>query len=84
MAENICVYQKKLYDFAVVSGGADKNKSNLSFAKDKKERHYVFEVGGEDKDYTQIADIPNSYILADNMEYTTGHKLPLWLLGFIY
>lgn len=45
---------------------------------------YILEVGGEDKDYTQIADLPDSYILADNMEYATGHKLPLWLIGFLY
>jgi len=46
--------------------------------------HYTFEVGGEDKDYTQIADLPDSYILADNIEYASGHKLPLWLIGLIY
>lgn len=45
---------------------------------------YTFEVGGEDKDYGQIADIPDSYILADNMEYPYGHKLPLWVIGFLY
>ena len=41
-------------------------------------------VGGADKDYTQIADIPDSYILADDMEYPYGNKLPLWLFGFLY
>lgn len=45
---------------------------------------YTFEVGGADKDYTQIADVPNSYILADDMEYPYGHKLPLWMVGFLY
>ncbi len=45
---------------------------------------YTIEVGGADKDYTQIADIPDSYILADDMEYPYGNKLPLWLLGFLY
>ena len=42
------------------------------------------EVGGKDKSFDQIADIPNSYILADSMEFPIGKKLPLWLAGFLY
>lgn len=45
---------------------------------------YVLEVGGKDKTFEQIADIPDSYILADSMEYPIGKKLPLWIVGFIY
>ncbi len=48
------------------------------------DRHYTFEVGGADKTFKQIADIPNSYILADNIEYGSGSKLPLWLVGMTY
>lgn len=44
----------------------------------------TFEVGGHDKSFDQIADIPNSYILADNMEYPVGKKLPLWIVGLTY
>lgn len=43
-----------------------------------------FEVGGQDKSFAQIADIPDSFILADNMEYPIGKKLPLWLVGLTY
>lgn len=42
------------------------------------------EVGGKDKSFDQIADIPDSYILADSMEFPIGKKLPLWLVGFLY
>ena len=42
------------------------------------------EVGGKDKSFDQIADIPNSYILADSMEFPIGKKLPIWLVGFLY
>lgn len=56
-------------------------KKNGDFVVDRK---YTFEVGGADKDFSQIADIPNSYVLADNMEYPVGHKLPLWIVGLIY
>ena len=47
-------------------------------------RRYTFEVGGADKTFRQIANVPNSYILADNLEYASGNKLPLWLVGLLY
>ena len=45
---------------------------------------YTFEVGGAGKNFKQIADIPNSFILADDLDYPFGNKLPLWLIGFLY
>lgn len=45
---------------------------------------WVFEVGGADKSFGQIADVPDSYVLADSMEYPVGKKLPLWVVGLIY
>ncbi|MBO6188547.1 MAG: ATP-binding protein [Prevotella sp.] len=42
------------------------------------------EVGGKDKTFDQIANIPNSYILADSMEFPVGKKLPLWIVGLLY
>lgn len=48
------------------------------------DKKYIFEVGGKGKGYTQISDIPNSYILADNITSGFGNKIPLWLLGFLY
>lgn len=45
---------------------------------------YTIEVGGEDKDFRQIANLPNSYVLADNIETVIGHKLPIWVVGFLY
>lgn len=44
----------------------------------------TIEVGGKDKSFDQIADIPDSYIFADEMEFPVGKKLPLWLAGFLY
>lgn len=44
----------------------------------------TIEVGGQDKTFNQIADIPDSYIFADMMEYPVGKKLPLWLAGMTY
>ena len=42
------------------------------------------EVGGKDKSFEQIADIPDSHVFADEMEFPVGKKLPLWLAGFLY
>jgi hypothetical protein len=45
---------------------------------------YLFEVGGKSKSFKQIKDIPHSYVAADDIEVGSGHKIPLWLFGFLY
>ncbi|MGM9791671.1 MAG: ATP-binding protein [Candidatus Cryptobacteroides sp.] len=45
---------------------------------------YLFEIGGKDKTFDQIAALPDSYIFADDIDRPSGAKLPLWLLGFLY
>ena len=45
---------------------------------------YTFEVGGRSKDFKQIAGVPNSYVLADDIDFPLGNKLPLWIVGFLY
>ena len=50
----------------------------------KVDGQWTFEVGGENKSFGQIADIPNSYILADDIEMPHGNKIPLWMIGFLY
>ena len=45
---------------------------------------YVFEVGGSNKKFSQIADIPNSYLAIDDIEIGFANKIPLWLFGFLY
>lgn len=45
---------------------------------------YHFEIGGKDKRFDQIADLPDSYVFADDIESPVGAKLPLWMLGFLY
>lgn len=48
------------------------------------DRTYLFEVGGKNKGFSQIADKPNSYVIADNIETGFGNKIPIWLFGFLY
>jgi uncharacterized protein len=45
---------------------------------------YYFEVGGKNKTYHQIANLKNSFIVSDDIEYGFGNKIPLWLFGFLY
>ena len=45
---------------------------------------YTFEIGGKDKKFSQIKDIENSFVVADNIEVGFGNKIPLWLFGFLY
>jgi len=45
---------------------------------------YLFEVGGKNKGFKQIKDIPNSFVVANDIEIGSGAKIPLWLFGFLY
>ena len=45
---------------------------------------YLFEVGGKGKGFDQIKDMPNSYVVNDEVEVGFGNKIPLWLFGFLY
>jgi len=44
---------------------------------------YVFEVGGKNKDFTQIKNIENSFLALDIDTSTNKSKVPLWLFGFL-
>ncbi len=43
-----------------------------------------FEIGGKSKGFQQIKDLPDSYVVADDLEVGFGNKIPLWLFGFLY
>ncbi|MBQ3617928.1 MAG: ATP-binding protein [Bacteroidales bacterium] len=45
---------------------------------------YLFEVGGMSKTFDQIKNIPNSFLVQDDMEVGFGNRIPLWLFGFLY
>jgi len=48
------------------------------------EEKYTFEVGGKNKNFKQIKDISNAYVIADDIEIGHGNKIPLWLFGMMY
>lgn len=45
---------------------------------------YILEIVGRGKGYSQIAEIPDSFILADDIKSRFKNKIPLWLLRFLY
>lgn len=50
---------------------------------DFKAGEYLFEVGGRNKDFGQIKDIPMSFLVIDTDFTTNEKKIPLWLFGFM-
>ena len=63
------------------SGHAVSSPSQGDFLVDGK---HLFEVGGKGKGFKQIADVPDSYVVNDDVEIGIGNKIPLWLFGFLY
>lgn len=43
-----------------------------------------FEIGGASKRFDQIKDIPDSYVVNDDVEIGSGNKIPLWMFGLLY
>ncbi len=44
----------------------------------------LFEVGGKGKSFTQIKDLPDSYLAVDDTEIGAGNRIPLWMFGLLY
>ena len=45
---------------------------------------YLFEVGGESKEFDQIAGIPDSYLAIAGIETCYSARIPLWMFGLLY
>lgn len=45
---------------------------------------YLFEVGGRNKTFDQIANIHDSYLAVDDIEIGHGNRIPLWMFGLLY
>ena len=48
------------------------------------DNQWIFEIGGEKKTAKQIHQIPNGYIVSDDIETGAYQKIPLWLFGLLY
>jgi uncharacterized protein len=73
---------RELYFLNQVSAKYDVNFTKMGdFIVDNKN---VFEVGGSQKSFKQIADLPDSYLAIDDVQIGRSNKIPLWLFGFLY
>lgn len=45
---------------------------------------FTFEIGGKSKKRKQIAGMDNAWVVKDDVEFATGHEIPLWMFGFVY
>ena len=45
---------------------------------------FTVEIGGKNKSFKQIKEIPDSFLALDDMEVGLEKKIPLWLFGFLY
>jgi hypothetical protein len=44
----------------------------------------TFEIGGPNKTFKQIRELPDSYIAKDDIETGYGNTIPLWMFGLLY
>ena len=73
--ETFCINQLRVHH------NVEYSKKQGDFRVDGK---YTFEIGGQSKGFGQVAGVPDSYVLADDIETPFGRKLPLWAMGFLY
>jgi len=48
------------------------------------DNRYTIEIGGKNKSFEQVKDIPNSFLAIDTDSTHNPNKVPLWLFGFLY
>lgn len=45
---------------------------------------WTFEIGGKNKNRSQIKNVPQSFAALDGIEIGHASRIPLWLFGFLY
>ena len=45
---------------------------------------FTVEIGGKNKSFKQIKEVPDSFLALDDIEVGIDKKIPLWLFGFLY
>lgn len=61
-----------------------RNLVTASRVSDFKIQNYTFEVGGKNKGKKQIQDVPDGYVVKDDIEYGSNNIIPLWHFGLNY
>lgn len=73
--ETFCINQLRVHH------NVEYSKKQGDFRVDGK---YTFEIGGQSKGFGQVAGVPDSYVLANDIETPFRRKLPLWTIGCLY
>ena len=45
---------------------------------------FLFEIGGKNKTFNQIKDVPDSFLAVDDTETGRKNRIPLWMFGLLY
>ena len=45
---------------------------------------YIFEIGGKNKNKTQIKGLENAFVVQDDIAFGVENTIPLWLFGMLY
>ena len=45
---------------------------------------FLFEIGGRDKEPSELENMADAYLALDDIEVGLGKRIPLWLFGFLY
>jgi hypothetical protein len=45
---------------------------------------YTFEIGGKNKDQSQILGLKNAFVVQDQIAFGVENTIPLWLFGMLY
>ena len=48
------------------------------------DNRYTFEIGGKNKGFEQVRDIPDACLAVDDIEIGIRNRIPSWLFGFLY
>ena len=81
LAADTGTIRESFFDAMVFHSHAVQYPKQGNFSVDGK---YLFEIGGRGKGFAQIRNIPDSYVVADEIEIGFGNKIPLWLFGLLY
>ncbi len=48
------------------------------------DNRWSFEVGGKNKTSKQIKELENAFVVKDDVSFSSGNIIPLWLFGLLY
>ncbi len=78
--EQGCIRETLFFSQLIVDNKVNYSKSSDFLINDL----LTFETGDKNKGAGQLADVPDSYVVLDNIETGFRDRIPIWLFGFLY